>query len=389
MKRHLLPLLIFLLCVSSFSFAQENGNLQIHFMSVGQGDGAVLISPRGEIVLFDDGVRTLCDKPIAYLQQLGIERIDYHITSHYHDDHIGCAREVLTEFPLLKQAIDRGFSYPSTNRKGGTFWKYKQVVGTKRVKATKGMTITLDAGTENPVRIKMVALNGNGTKTTNENDLSLVAVVSYGRFDAVMGGDLSGVKSGMYEDIETSVAPLVGQVEVYKVNHHGSRYSTNVDWINTIKPRIGIISVGSNKDHGHPTKECLKRLHDARVKTYWTHSGTGANPKAGWDKIGGNIVVEVEPNSSRFTVSYNGGDDEDRYDMWPLPNNALVATPTTLTVTPSATSSPEVQPKYVWSKKAKVYHYADCIYVHNIHPENYQSGNTKPEGKNLHKDCPK
>jgi len=56
MKRHLLPLLIFLLCVSSFSFAQENGNLQIHFMSVGQGDGAVLISPRGEIVLFDDGV---------------------------------------------------------------------------------------------------------------------------------------------------------------------------------------------------------------------------------------------------------------------------------------------------------------------------------------------
>jgi len=388
-KRHLLPLLAFFLCVSSLSFAQENGNLQIHFMSVGQGDGAVLISPRGEIVLFDDGVRTLCDKPIAYLQQLGVERIDYHITSHYHDDHIGCTREVLTEFPLLKQAIDRGFSYPNTNKKGGTFWKYKQIVGSKRVKATKGMTITLDAGTESPVRIKIVALNGNGTKTNNENDLSLVAVVSYGKFDAVIGGDLSGIKSGMYEDIETSVAPLVGQVEVYKVNHHGSRYSTNVNWINTIKPRIGIISVGSNKDHGHPTKECLKRLHDARVKTYWTHSGTGANPKAGWDKIGGNIVVEVEPNSSRFTVSYNGGDDEDRYDMWPLPNNALAATPTTLTLTTTDTSSAEMQPKYVWSKRAKVYHYADCIYVHNILPDNYQSGNTKPEGKTLHKGCPK
>ncbi|MCA1568139.1 MAG: hypothetical protein LC803_21340 [Acidobacteria bacterium] len=397
MKRRLLILCLFSLCCALPVFAQGNGNLQIHFMNVGQGDGAVLISPRGEVVLFDNGVRSLCHLPISYLQDLGVEKIDYHITSHYHDDHIGCAQEVLTEFPLRRLAIDRGFIYPSTNyppknnKPGGTFWKYTNVVGSKRTKATQGMTVTLDTATTNPVRIKIVALNGNGkvkVTTANENDLSLVAMVSFAEFDAVIGGDLSGFPLSHYKDIETSVAPLVGQVEVYKVNHHGSTYSTNNNWIETIKPRIGVISVGSNKKHGHPTKDSLKRLHDAGVKTYWTHSGTGANPKAGWDKIGGNIIVEVAPNSAKFTVTYNG-DNEDTYNMWPT-SNPLFAPSNTLSITTTdASSSVAIEPKYAWSRRARVYHYSNCIYVHNISPKNYESGDSEPGGRRLHKGCPK
>lgn len=360
-------------------------------MEVGQGDGAVLISPRGEVVLFDDGVRTRCDRPVSYLEQLGVERIDYHIASHYHDDHIGCAPEVLTRFPLVKQAIDRGSTYyTKKNKISLTFQKYTQIVGSKRKKATKGMTITLDAATANPVRIRIIALNGNGQvpMTANENDLSLVAVVNYGDFDAVIGGDLSGYKESYYKDIETSVAPLVGQVEVYKVNHHGSAHSTNETWIKTIKPRIGVISVGSDKNHKHPTKESLKRLHDAGVKTYWTHSGTGAKPKAGWDKVGSNIIVEVAPNSSKFTVTYNG-DDEDTYNMWPA-SNPLFSPSNTLTITTTdALSSVATAPKYAWSTRARVYHYSSCIYVHNISPKNYEAGESEPAGRRLHKGCPK
>jgi len=82
------------LLATLFAYGQANGKLQIHFMDVGQGDGAVLISPRGQVVLFDDGVANHCDRPISYLQQLGVTKIDYHIASHYHSDHIGCAKEV-------------------------------------------------------------------------------------------------------------------------------------------------------------------------------------------------------------------------------------------------------------------------------------------------------
>ena len=80
---------------SAFLFGQaDNGKLQIRFMDVGQGDGAILISPLGESVLFDNGQKNDCDRPKSYLQR-GLHTIDYQIASHYHADHIGCTAQVL------------------------------------------------------------------------------------------------------------------------------------------------------------------------------------------------------------------------------------------------------------------------------------------------------
>ncbi len=237
--------MLVILLLPQIAFTQANGRLQIHFMDVGQGDGAILISPLGETVLFDNGVRNNCDLPVSYLQQLGVTGIDYHVASHYHDDHIGCTAEVLDEFPLAQFAFDRGGSYHTNTYKG-----YVSKVGNKRRTATAGQRVTLDSQSSNPVHIDFVALNGAGVVTTNENDLSLLAVVHFGAFDAVIGGDLSGFKEGAYEDIETVVAPQMTQVEVYKVNHHGSRYSTNPTWIATLRPQVGIISAGLDNKHG-------------------------------------------------------------------------------------------------------------------------------------------
>lgn len=56
--------------------AQQNGNLQIHYMDVGQGDGAILISPLGQTVMFDSGDSKECEKPLAYLESLGVRERD-------------------------------------------------------------------------------------------------------------------------------------------------------------------------------------------------------------------------------------------------------------------------------------------------------------------------
>lgn len=344
--------------------ALGNGKLQIHFMNVGQGDGAILISPQGETVLFDNGKRGRCELPVSYLQQLGITKIDYMVASHYHDDHIGCTADVLSEFPLQTAAYDRGGSYHSQ-----TFNRYVQEVGNKRRAATAGATFTLDSGSANPVRVEIVAVNGNGIATTNENDLSVVAVVRYGSFDALIAGDLSGFETESYEDIETSVAPIVGQVEVYKVNHHGSRYSSNDTWLSTIKPRIGVISTGVGNNYGHPTQECLDRLHSAGVRTYWTEVGEGVAPEPQFDTVGRNIIVETAPGGSTFTVSYGLG-QMDSYSSW----GGTTGPPTT---------------NFAWSKRSSVYHFAECQYVGNISQANLQQGSTPPQGKTLHLNCPR
>ena len=47
------------------ALAQANGKLQIQFTDLSQGDGAILIGPNGEMVLFDDAVRNFCDKSLS------------------------------------------------------------------------------------------------------------------------------------------------------------------------------------------------------------------------------------------------------------------------------------------------------------------------------------
>jgi len=351
--------------LASGVWAQE---LKVHYMNVGQGDGAVLVSPGGEIVLFDAGRKGECDGPLSYLRNLGIDHVDYLIVSHYHADHIGCVQEMLTEFPLRKAAYDRGGSYPSS-----IYNTYVTTVGSLRATATKSHIITLDSGSPSPVTIQLAALNGNGVQTTNENDLSLVAVVHHGAFDAVIGGDLSGVKSENYEDIETSVAPLVGQVEVYKVHHHCSRYSTNGNWLDLTRPKIGIVSAGNEGNtYGHPTSECLERLHQAGVVTYWTEKGHGAEPDAPRDSVCGDIVVSYAPGATSFTVKC-GDEDPVQHSLW-----GTQAPPT----------AGQVQWAWSTSSPGKKYHYAQCAYVRRIKPENLRRSDTPPSAYSLHGGCP-
>jgi len=148
------------------------------------------------------------------------------------------------------------------------------------------------------VVIRIVALNGNGVTTDNENDESVVALVSFGNFRAEIGGDLSGFADNSYADIETSVAPKVGQVDVYKVHCHGSRYSTNTAWLQTINPRVAVVWTGNSNTFGHPTQECIERLHNAGVKMFWTETGNGVPPEDGVDVVGGTIIVDVPATAS-------------------------------------------------------------------------------------------
>ncbi len=360
-----------MLAASSVAAQPGNGRLQIHFMHVGQGDGALLISPGGETVLFDSGVRHFCFLPLSYLSQLGVDSVDYHVASHYHDDHIGCADTVLRVHPVRRVAFDRGGTYTTD-----VYQAYITRVGTRRQTATPGTSLRLDSNTAHPVTIDFRVVNGlsaNGSQaeTNNENDFSVVAVVHFGQFDAVFGGDLSGERTSSYRDVETGAAASIGPVEVYKVNHHGSSHSSNAAWLGAITPVVGVISAGANNTHRHPKADAMARLHQANVRTYWTSAGSGeTQPTNGQDVVGGNIVVEVAPGSPSFTVTHSGTQVH-TYSMIGAPADVTTAT------------------TFAWSKRSNIYHLADCVYVRNISPANLMQGNTPPSGKSLHQDCPR
>lgn len=87
-----------------------------------------------------------------------------------------------------------------------------------------------------------------------------------------------------------------------------------MDWISTTQPKVAVLSVGPWASFGHPTDECVSRLHDAAVDCYWTEKGAGVEPDAKYDHIWGNITVTVADNGESFTVTGNGKSKS--YQSW-------------------------------------------------------------------------
>jgi beta-lactamase superfamily II metal-dependent hydrolase len=280
-------LFVLVAAVPARAASPGNGKLQIVHLNAAQGDAAVLISPEGQVAMFDDGSSTSfcthcpsCASVLSQLQSLGITHVALHFASHYHADHIGCISS-LTGI-TIDQGWDRAQSYTS-----GAYTSYVNYLGAKRHTLTKGMVFTLDSLSAHPVTLTCVALAGDGISTSDENGLSVVMKISYGEFDEEIGGDLVGSGSG---DIETKVGPQVGPIEVYKVHHHGSSTSTNENWLNATQPKIAIVPVGIGNSYGHPTSAVMTRLHNHGVRTYWTEQGAGVAPNPAYDKVANGMI---------------------------------------------------------------------------------------------------
>jgi beta-lactamase superfamily II metal-dependent hydrolase len=263
--------------------------LRVHHIDAEQGDAALIVSPGGEVAMIDTGRWTNCGNVVGYVSGLGVDHLDYHFATHYDADHIGCLDDLVADGVTVDACIDRGGS-ASTQ----VYQDYAQACAGKRQTGIKGQVVSL-AGN---IDIEIVDLNGAGISTTEENALGLVLKVSYGAFDHEFAGDLTGESP----DIESVVAPQIGEVEVCKVHHHGSASSGNENWVDATSPEVCILSVGGNP-YGHPTAEALSRLHSAGVELYWTNQGSGVAPDPQWDTVCGGAIEVVAQASGSYSVS--------------------------------------------------------------------------------------
>jgi beta-lactamase superfamily II metal-dependent hydrolase len=258
-----------------------NGRLQIIHLDVGQGDGAVIITPLGEVAMIDEGQASVTNAlgrtVLQQLQDLGVTHVDHHFVSHYHNDHFGNFPNIFgTGGVTLDYGWDGGGSYTTS-----MYTNYVNTLGNRRRTLVTDKVVTMDSLSAHPVTIKCEYTAPNA----DPNTASIVLKLSYGEFDMVFGGDLPSSPG------ENTAGPLVGPVEVYKVHHHGSATSTAAAWLSAIQAKIGVISVGNTNSYGHPTSSALGRLHTANVKTYWTELGAGVAPLAGWDKYANGQVI--------------------------------------------------------------------------------------------------
>ena len=94
----------------------------------------------------------------------------------------------------------------------------------------------------------------------NENDNSNIIYFNYDNYKFLLMGDAS-IK--VEEDLLNKYN--LSNIDVLKVGHHGSKTSTSKNFIDKIKPKYSIISVGKNNRYNHPNKEALDNLQKSQI----------------------------------------------------------------------------------------------------------------------------
>lgn len=298
------------------SDSEKVGNLQVHFIDVGQADSILLRSPQGDAILIDAGNNTDGDFLVNYLKKQGITKLAAVIATHPHADHIGGMDQIILNFPIEKFYMPKVSPTPSTR----TYEDVVQALVTKRLKITQvrpGMKLDIPG-------ISGVFLGPIETEYDNYNDYSAILKVTYGSTSFLFTGD---AESGAEKDL-LSKGNL--QATVLKVGHHGSSTSTTNEFLKTVSPKYAVIPVGKDNTYGHPHAEVLSRLTSAGIKIYRTdQSGTIVATSDG---------KTVSFNSSPSTANSSGSSSTPSTTT-PKPNSPSPSpTPTTPTPAPSTSS---------------------------------------------------
>jgi beta-lactamase superfamily II metal-dependent hydrolase len=304
------------------------GNLEIHHIDIGQGDSTLIVSPTGKSLLFDAGEDNWNSSAKAqvigaYIQSvLGCKQLDYVVISHFHSDHIGYVGYgglwnlvEAQNFTVGKTILRNYAAY--LGETSGTLdnWKtYLAGSGQSKLHPVTAVEGTGQVALGGGVSFKIVTTDGNGALISgnfsadsappSENDYSIGTLISYGAFDEWLGGDVDGEYSSAfgysYHDIELSVAPEVGDVDVYRVNHHGSDHSTSPTFLGQLDPQVSIISVGDGNTYGHPRQAVMNALL-ATSDVYLTERGDPTT-NIGSAVVAGNVVIKTA-NGSNYTVN--------------------------------------------------------------------------------------
>ena len=94
----------------------------------------------------------------------------------------------------------------------------------------------------------------------DENNNSNVIYTELNRYKFMFMGD-----AGIEKEKDILDKYNLANIDVLKVGHHGSKTSSSKEFIDEIKPKYAIISVGKNNRYGHPNKEVLNNLSDSKI----------------------------------------------------------------------------------------------------------------------------
>ncbi len=239
---------------NSTTMPSPDGELQVHFIDVGQGDAILILASDGKAMLIDGGEAN--SGVLPYVKSQGVDRLDLVVATHPHADHIGGLVQVLKAIPVAT-VVTNGQS--TTTR---TYENFLDAVADARAEyaEVKRGDILMFAG------LVFHVLNPVSNAGDDLNNGSVVLRLVYDGISFLFMGDAeASAEAGM---MASSFSPL--QATILKVGHHGSRSSSGPAFLALVMPEVAVYCAGAGNSYGHPHPETIEALSTIGARIYGT-----------------------------------------------------------------------------------------------------------------------
>ena len=263
----ILPFLLVVNFIAFYSIVNKkllpNNRLSVVMIDVGQGDSFLINFPDGKNALIDAGNRTIyfdngkrVIEPL--LSYLGIKEINTAYVSHIDADHYGGFISLLSDGlvkhvykPFVDSSYVKDVNFEKLIKKVKTPIKYYQH----------------EIIREGKTRIYILNnLHQKSELGTTTNNRSGVLKIVYGNTSFIFTGDIEKKAEEYYT---SKYGPFLKST-VLKVAHHGSKTSSCRDFLEEVKPKISLVSVGLHNRFHHPSKVVINRLQNDSSKVLRT-----------------------------------------------------------------------------------------------------------------------
>lgn len=244
--------LITLLCFSLFQYvtlSPSKTDLEVYFLDVGQGDAILISFPTGERMLIDTGKDSKVFRELDKVLPWYEKTIDYVMLTHGDLDHVGAMSDLWNRYRVKTLFVHEFF---------GAIDVEKQIIsdatqyGASVHTLTAGDSITIGASV--PTRLDILHPDPTcNTVHLNDNDCSLVGLLTYGEHTFLFTGDIDSEVEEIIDD------RIEGHITVLKVGHHGSKNSTSEAFVQDVRPAYSVIQSGENS-YGHPHPDAIANL---------------------------------------------------------------------------------------------------------------------------------
>ncbi len=243
--------LVFVISVSTINI--PSNNLQITVFDVQNADCFLIKSPENKYFIIDTGRGAFRGGKaqansiiIKYLKDRGIKNIEGMIITHFDNDHSGGASDIIKNFRIKKVYVNY---YSDKTMTSVNIYKNLKKYNVQTEIPKSGSVIYNEAN---------FSLKAFKTDLEEDNEKSIITLLSYGDFDMLFTGD-AGV--GAFEELKSG---LPHNIEILKVGHHGGKNVVNNDMLKHLNNEVSIISTGPNA-FGHPVKGTLDVLRNTEI----------------------------------------------------------------------------------------------------------------------------